>query len=534
MKKNALSKGREGFTSGVFILTFSAIAVKVLGLIYKIPMLKLIGSEGMGYFNTAYELYAVFCIISSAGLPVAMSVHISSDSAKDGKNIGRIFSVSLTVFAVIGVAGSLMMAIFARQLSWFLKSEKAYLSILAISPAVLFMCLTGALRGYFQGMGRMLPTAISQVLEAVFKVILGILFAYLALHYGKNTEYAAAYAVFGLSVGMLVSVIYLVLAKKRAGKDRGLPDLSRKKVMKGLLSTSVPVTLSSLVLSVTKIADMTLILRRLQSIGYTEKGANIVWGSYTTLALPLFSLAPTLITSIALPLVPAVSKAYAEGNIPEQKRIIDCSFGLCTAFVCPAGVGLSLFSGEILSLIFPGEYEAISIASPLLSLLGLSVMMSGIITVQNATLQAYSKAKLPIVSMAIGAAIKVLSAYILIGIPSVGIAGAPISTLLTNLFITSLNFYFLYRTSPDTCPTIKIFTLPFACSVTSIGVSLILLRVAQKSIGQKGILTLSFIALSAMLYIVMVKLTGVFDNNEMILEKVPFLKKKKLQDNNTM
>ena len=163
------SSTKKTFFSGVLLLTMSTVLVKVIGLIYKIPMLAYLGSEGMGYFNSAYEIYALFCVISTAGLPVALSVMISAALAKkEAGAVSRIYRAAWAVFFAVGVIGTGVMVLFARRFCDMIQSANAYLCILSISPTVFFVCISSALRGYFQGYQRMMPTAISQILLGSF------------------------------------------------------------------------------------------------------------------------------------------------------------------------------------------------------------------------------------------------------------------------------------------------------------------------------------------------------------------------------
>ena len=259
------------------MLTLSAIIVKAIGLVYKIPMLRLLGSEGMGYFNSAYELYALFCTVSTAGLPVAMSVMISSSRNKEKDLTHRIFSIALKLFLILGIVGSVALFAFAHPISAFLKSEKAYYSIIAISPTVFLICLSSAYRGYFQGLGRMAPTAISQVIEALCKLVLGLIFAYIALSAGLETQSVAAFAVLGLVSGTAISALYLFLTKRiSCGENEAEISLDKRdKVLPELLRIAIPVTLSSAVINMTKIIDMGTILRRMQSIGYSSVSPHV-------------------------------------------------------------------------------------------------------------------------------------------------------------------------------------------------------------------------------------------------------------------
>lgn len=480
-----VSGGRSGsrFLSGVSVLTLSAVLVKVIGLLYRIPMLNRLGSEGMGYFNTAYEVYALLCVLSTAGLPVAMSVLISEVTAtgKDGclhtaPTVRRIFSVSLGVFLAVGSLGSGAMFLLAEPLGKLLGNPEAAACIRAISPTVFLICLSGAFRGYFQGQRNMVPTAVSQVIEAMGKLFLGLLFAGYAKSKGADLPTTAAYAVLGLTVGTALSVLYLTLHKRwavRKGKpraeavlltDREIPG--RRVVLRRLLWTAVPVTVSAGVISLTKCVDLALILRRVQDAGLTAREANALYGCYSTLAVPVFNILPSLTTSVAMSAVPALSAALSrmraagesgerENARREVRRTASFALGLTLCLSVPAGLGLCVFAGDILGLLFSGQPAAVALATPWLRVLGLSVPAACLITVTGAMLQASGHAGCPVVAMLVGTGVKTVLAYFLLGIPSLGLLGAPISSLVCDTLILAVNAMFLARYAPDMLPGMK-------------------------------------------------------------------------------
>ena len=194
------------FFSGVAVLAISTFIVKVIGLIYKIPMMAYLGAEGMGYFNSAYDIYALFFVIATTGIPVAISILISESKTQGRiKNIQRIFKVSLIILSALGAAGTLLMVIFHKELATLINNDAASLCILAISPTVLVICISSAIRGYFQGNQIMMPTAISQVIEALGKLLLGLGFVIYAINIGLDTASVAAFAVLGLTISILLS-----------------------------------------------------------------------------------------------------------------------------------------------------------------------------------------------------------------------------------------------------------------------------------------------------------------------------------------
>ena len=529
----------DGFASGVLILSLSAVIVKIIGLIYKIPMLTLLGSEGMGYFNSAYEIYTLFGVVSTAGLPVAMSVLIARARCGGELTEKKIFSVAMTLFLSLGVVGSLLMLGLAPIFSSALGSDRAVFCMIAISPTVFFICLSSVYRGFFQGLGRMRETAISQIIEAALKLILGLVFAYIALRCGYSAPKVAAFAVLGLVAGSAASALYLALSKRAHGRSlngakscgeycgcekgecadtrgadgrypkdecadtRGIEKKSaqgRRRICRELLTIAIPITLSSAVISITKIIDMTVILRRMQDIGYQSAEAFSAYGSYTTLALPLFSLAPALISSVALPLVPALASAVARGDRDEQVAVVGDAVRLTMIISMPISLGLSLFSREILSLIFAGQESAVALSAPLLSILALSVPLACFITVESAILQAYSRAGLPIISMLAGSLIKLLTAYFLIGDPDICIVGAPISTFFCDLVINAINWVFIGRLLPRGLDFGAI-SKPFFAAFISVGVSRLAFAALAARFGSSGVMTLGAVALSALIYL---------------------------------
>lgn len=499
-------KAGRGFFGGVSILTLSALIVKVIGLLYRIPMLTYLGTEGMGYFNTAYELYALFCVVATAGLPVAMSVLISSTEAgaTDESGVRRIFRVSLKAFLVPGLLGTLILYGFSDALASLFKNDAAAAGMRTIAPTVLLICLSSAFRGYFQGKRSMTPTAVSQIIEALGKLILGLLFAASAQKRGCSLPETAAAAVLGLTVGTGISVLYLwackLISDRRAGpcpkliRDRG----ADRAVLRRLLMTAVPVTLGAAVLGVTKVVDMALILRRLQSVGLSGAAANTLYGCYSTLVLPIFHMLPTLTTAVSLPTVPALSAALGQGSseaertrgLAHARRIILSALRMTLVVAIPAAVGLSVFSRDVLALLFGSQPEAVATAAPWLSVVALSVPLSCLITVSGAILQGAGHAARPVVSLFCGTAVKVVLAYWLLGLPEIGMMGAPISTLVCDAVIVVINFIFIARLLPGLLPSTKDFFASLLLPILAGGGAVALVWLLRRLLGWQSVTTL--------------------------------------------
>lgn len=465
------------FLSGVAILAISTFIVKIIGMLYKIPMMELLGAEGMGYFNSAYEIYSLFFVISTTGIPVAISILVSENKAsKKYSNIKKIYKISLIILGVTGAIGTLILALFFEKAAALINNEQASMCIIAISPTLLMICLSSAMRGYFQGNEIMIPTAVSQVIEALGKLLLGLGFATVAIKKGYEVPKVAAFAILGITIGVAASLLYLALynAFYRIKEDK-LCTYSVEKtssIFKKLIYIAFPITISSTILSLTKLIDMIMILTRLGSIGYTQIQANSIYGSYSTMAISIYNLPATLVSAVALPLVPMLSGAIESNDISKEKFIINSALKLVSIVALPAGLGISVFGIDILKLLFASQSEEIEYTAPLLSILGLSVFLSSMITVTNAILQSYKMVKNPIISMTVGTLIKVALAFVLIGIPRINIYGAPISTFFSTAVIVTLNLYFIVKRIGRIGSLVQLFILPTVAALISIAIGI--------------------------------------------------------------
>ena len=518
-------KGR--FLSGVAILTFSTIIVKIIGLLYKIPMMRLLGEEGMGYFNSAYEIYTFFYILATAGLPVAISILVAENIEKGRASSARkIFWVAIVLFLVLGVVGTAALYFGAEIFAGFIENSGSVLCIAAISPMVLFVCISSAIRGYFQGCQDMTPTAVSQIIEAVGKLLLGLTFGAWAIKNGYDIAHAAAFSTLGMALGMGLSMLYLMLARILSRKKEGVPfsaSVQAEKsgaIAKSIIKIAIPITFSSTIISLTRVVDLFMILRRLQSIGYTEEAANAVYGSYSTLAISMFNLPAAFVTPIALALVPILASAIGGGDRIKEANTLNSSLRLCGLITIPASLGLSVFSRPLLELVFSGEESAINTAAPLLSVLGMSVFFSCMMTVTNAILQAYGKERLPIISMVVGAVVKVVISYILIGIPEINIYGATISTLACSFVVSEMNFAYIRKCTNRIESPARLFGDCLWASMLSVAVGGGVYLLLITRVGASQLLTLASIGITVFAFALLgLKLGAIREDDLLMLPK---------------
>lgn len=464
---------KQTYLEGAVILAAASIAVKVIGAMFKIPLANILDETGMAAFTTAYNLYAVLFVVATAGLPVAVSKMVSESVARrDIAQARRIFRAAMTLLFFIGVAGTLVLCLGARLFVNIVDSEVSYLSILAISPAVFFVAITSAFRGYFQGFSNMTPTALSEIAEAAGKLVVGLLLVYVLLPYG--VERASAGAVLGVTAGALLACLILFVTyiknHKRMQAAGGyaaqrLQPRSYRGIYATLLKIAIPITIGAAVSSLTNVIDLVMIRQRLHSLIVTPElyrtltqyfgidgsevvlGTNmadtardILYGCYSGYAVPMFNLPPTIVTALSMSVVPAVAGAYALHNHEQARRLTEATVRITALFALPCAVGMSLLSQPILT----GVYNNAR-AEDMLAVLSIAVLFVCLVSVTTAILQATGNVMIPVFNMLAGGVVKIATNYILIGIPSVNIGGAPFSTVLCYLTIAALNLFFIIR-----------------------------------------------------------------------------------------
>lgn len=460
---------KQNYLHGAAILAAGVVIMKILGAIYKIPLMNLLGDTGYGYFNVAYNIYNIFLTISSAGLPVALSRMVSeANTLNRPAQVKRIFRVALGTFFVIGAVCSLAMFFYPTELAVMMNSAKASQCILALSPAVVLVCLTSAYRGFVQGHGNMIPTTIGQVLEVLFKVIVGVTLAYFFVRGGKSLPISAAGAVFGTTAGSLAALLFMIYSGRkhyrkelRAEDATDTPD-SVGKILGQLLRIGIPITLGLSVSSLVTLLDSKLVLYQLkETLQFTEGYADELYGVYSGVQT-LFNLPAAFITPLTVSVVPAVAAAVARKDHREVGNVAGSALRVTALLALPMGIGLSVLSVPIVRVIYPRANAA---GGPLLGLLGIASVFVCITLITNALLQANGNEKLPMFSMLAGGAAKVGVNWVLVGNPDINIYGAPVGTICCYLVICIINLIALRRHMPSAPSAAKSLLRPVICAV---------------------------------------------------------------------
>lgn len=500
------------FLKGALVLAIANLVVKIIGAVFKIPLYDLIGKEGSGLFNVAYQIYTFMFIIATAGFPIAVSKMVAESMARDDEyDARRVFETARLLLGVIGMAGSLILFVFSDGLAALLGNEAAAMGIKIISPSVFFVALVSAYRGYFQGRQNMYPTAASEVIEAVAKLGIGIFAAVFVMGMAINsglgkdisfssrealssdirTRYASSGAILGVTVGTLLSlflmtVVYSCIEKK----IRPVPGHSirpRRTIMRELILIAIPITIGASVSSLTSLVDLATIMNRLvvnpkvfdsyahlfapgtefaktaAAEGWSgtvlyEKMANSLYGMYTGQAQTMFNLPLTMVVALSMSIVPAISAAVTQRRPKEAIGMTESVLRITMLFALPCAVGLSVLSKPILGLLYSD-----SDAYLLLQKLGIAVIFVALVQVTNSVLQAYGRVYYPVINMLVGGVVKVCMNYTFI--PVWGIDGAPVATNVCYAVIALLNLICIVRIIKVKINPLDMFLKPAAAAL---------------------------------------------------------------------
>ena len=464
-RRVAQSQKQNSFFGGAAILAAGILIVKLIGMFYKIPLINIIGEAGAADFNNAYNIYAVLLTVSTAGLPVAVSKLVSEANALDRRNqVRRTFRLALVLFLTLGIISFLVMFFRADALAGMMNDSKAAAGIRALAPAVVCVGCLAALRGYSQGHSNMAPTSVSQIIEALCKLVVGLGLAFWLVKQGKDPDVAAAGAITGVTVGTVVALVYMVLdffltrgREDTRGTDR--PD-SAGSILANILKIAVPITLSSSMVGIVTVIDSSLVQGQLQSaLDLTEKASRTLYGNYSG-ALNIYNLPTSLMAAITASVIPAVSAALARRDRRGAARITGSALRITALLSFPMGVGLFVLGTPIIRLLFPSLN--VEVAGPLLSTLGIATPFVCMVLVCNSVLQAHGFINLPVIVMVLGGVVKIVNNYNLVG--AIGIAGAPVGNILCFGLALVLDLVVITRVIPNRPRLLPIFVKPAIAS----------------------------------------------------------------------
>lgn len=450
--------GKSSFVKGAAILGVAGLLVKFLGAAFQIPLGNMIHDTGMAYYGPAYYVYTLFLIISTSALPVAISRMVSERAAVgDYAEAHRVFRVAVALMAVIGVVSFVIVSSASGWFARMMGYEQAQLALLAISPALIIVPIMAAYRGYFQGLQNMKPTAVSQVMEQVFRVIVGLALAYYLFNNAKidgifanfnKYGQGAAGGTFGATAGSIAGLLVVVLIyaaskkaiRKRIKQTKDTVRQSAKSIMATMLKIAIPITIGASIMPIMNILDAVIIKNRLVSAGYTSVQATSLYGQLSGFVSPLINFPQVLTAALAMSLVPFISAAWKRKDTYQLTTNTALAVRIALIVGLPCAFGLAVLSKPIMLLLFSyGDEAGAMSAAPTLAVMAFGVIFLSITQTVTGILQGVNKQSVPVKNLAIGVLIKVGLTWVLTGIYVLNVRGAALATVITYAVVSVLD-----------------------------------------------------------------------------------------------
>ena len=447
-----MEKKKVSFVQGAAILGIAGLIVKVIGAAFRIPLANTIGLIGTSYYDTAYPYYSWLLVISSSGLPTAISKMVSERvTLGDYRGAHRVFTTAMQILCCIGLLTSILMFFGSDYIARLHMLPEAAYCFKALAPALFFVALMCAYRGYMQGMQQMVPTAISQVVEQVGKLAVGLTLAFMLLDAGP--EYAAMGALIGVTVSELLALIYVMLSyRRRWPKIRARLERSVRReaepVAARLIAIALPITIGASISPLASVVDSALIIRILLKLGYAKETAQTAFSLMRTNVATLTNMPGVLTMALAMSLVPAISAFSAKRDHAGVQDTARLGLKLALIIGLPCAVGLFVLASPILSMLYPNLTEGeLTLAVDLMHTSSIGVIFLSLVQSMTGVIQGMGKPNVPVFNLFIGFVLKVASLLALMNIPQINIQGAAVSTVVCYAFAGIADTIYVIRRS---------------------------------------------------------------------------------------
>lgn len=488
---SAAENKRRSMQYGTAVLLISAVIVKLIGALFKIPLSSAhcLGDEGFGFFSSAYDLFSPLYSLAMAGLPVATARTVSEHTAAGRYRDARLsYRLSRKFFFIAGIMGT---AVFAALVIPFVRltdaTGKTAPALFAVAPAVLFSCILSAERGYYEGLNNMLPTAVSELTEALCKLILGLGAAFITVRLTGSTVWGAAAAMAGITVGTLFAFLYTRIYAKLKGDgitaemlENSPEPQSGADTFKKMILLTLPIALTSLTVNIPPMIDALTVKSGLEGLinGGTdlrgiyrsvfENGDMPDLSAFSVLlygirgkAYTVFNLVPAFTSVIGVGAVPAIAAAAAKGNTAELKKNINTVLKTAALISLPAACGLIAIGGRITDFLYDTEASAV-IGGEMLTVYGLAALFAGFLVPLGGILQAVGRQNAVLLNTAAGTAVKLIVNIIAVSVPKINVMGSALGTVLCFFVIFLLDIAVLIKAVGFAPDSVNVFLKPLA------------------------------------------------------------------------
>lgn len=462
---------KQSFVFGAVLLSLSGILCKILGAIYKIPLANVLGTQGMGIYYLIFPIYAFLLTFVSNSFVVSISKSVSQSVAhNDNLRAYKIFKASLILLLILGCLLSVVLCALSKIIAKLQGVDNSYLCYIAISPAIISVAISSAFKGFFQGLQNMRPSALSQIIDQLFKLSIGFTLAKILSK--KGIMYATLGALLGVTIAEIVTmtyfVIYYLYFKKRnknfftvnikeqvqnqnniENKTNSNPKKKNKglfKIMKEVLIGAFPFMLSSVILPMSLVIDSFLIINILKSQGFEKVFATGLLGINSGIVNTLINLPSTLSIAICMTIVPYITYSLSKRDFKSISQKVSLAIKLNFIISLPCVFVFAIYAPSIVRILYSmnSVYE-LQLAGSLLAISSINVLYLSFLQISTSLLQAINKAYIPVVSLSISLIFKIIFEIGLISIPSLNIAGAVISNAVCYFISTAINFYYFRK-----------------------------------------------------------------------------------------
>lgn len=515
---------RSSFIQGAFILAIASFISRILGAIYRIPLTRIIGDEGMGLYQMAHPVYIFVVVLAVSGIPTALSKLVAETAATGSKReVYKVFYVILLALMITGTLGSLLLFVLAKYVAHnILHDTRTYMSLLCAAPAVILVCVTSGFRGFFMGLQKMVPNAIAQVVEQLARIISMLMLATILLP--KGIEYAAAGVSFGSVIGNFIGLLALLGFFLITKKDFDKQPLSKKQPTDGHWSStriilrvfyiSLPLAIGGIIGSAVQTLDASLIPARLKVAGFSVSEVTSLYGQLIGIAYMLMSFPSIISGSLAASLVPAISEAIALGNLQLVRRRTHQGLRLAIMVGLPASVGLFILAHEITTMLFNIPEAGIPLAG-----VAFGSVLICITQITSAVFQGMGKVHIPVINMVVSSIVRLVLTYYLTGLPAFGILGAALAGIVGMGIQTILGLSNAIRTlSLKVDITSAVFKPGIGATAMVIGIRLAYTW-SHMATNSNSISTLAAVGVGMIVYILVLFITGAVQQKD--IELIP-------------
>lgn len=516
-----MTERQRSLVGGISVLGIAGIICKVVGVLFRIPLANIIGGEGLGLFQQVMPSYNLLLAITSAGIPVAISRMVSHYvTIGEPGNARRVFKAALKLLTVLGIVTTVILLLLSRLIARWVATPEGYLSYMCIAPSLFFVCVMSAYRGYMQGMRRMMPTAISQLIEQVGKVAVALPLASIGFARGGEANgwlLGSAGALLGTSLAECAAMLYMIIQGRFFKAPPALPDekaIAGRELAKRIVRISIPITLGACIVPLASTIDSAMLKRLMMGTGISAKLAGTHYAVYSGIVITMINVPTSLAMAMSTNLVPSIAAGMARKDRASVAR--DAGIGLRVAAVVgfPCSIGMSMLAKPIVYLCYGSSgrftFNDLVLAGSLLEFSACTIILFTMVQATSGILQGAGKQKIPMLTLVAGVVCKIILNAILVSNRNISIHGAPIASLVCYTVSMVPNLYYACKYTGCRFSVMDVIIRPLAASAVMGGaVWVVYHAICSKeqflpfmSFSRRALLVVASIAVGAVVYLI--------------------------------